>query len=66
MIYFSPLDVIIIVLFFVSILAIGFYTGRKTVSDASDYLLSGRKLSLFLFVAINVSTWYGGGKYNLS
>jgi SSS family solute:Na+ symporter len=60
MIYFSSLDVIIIVLFFVSILAIGFYTGRKTVSDASDYLLSGRKLSLFLFVAINVSTWYGG------
>ncbi len=23
-------------------------------------LLSGRKLSLFLFVAVNVSTWYGG------
>lgn len=60
MISFSPLDVIIIILFFVSILAIGFYTGRKTVSDASDYLLSGRKLSLFLFVAVNVSTWYGG------
>jgi len=60
MISFSTLDIIIILLFFTSILFIGFYTGRKTVSDASDYLLSGRKLSLFLFVAVNVSTWYGG------
>ncbi|MFC2103669.1 sodium:solute symporter, partial [Bacteroidota bacterium] len=48
------------VLFFFSILIIGFLTGRKTKSEANDYLLSGRKLSLFLFVAVNVSTWYGG------
>jgi len=60
MISFSFLDVVIILLFFVSILFIGFYTGRKTGTDANDYLLSGRKLSLFLFVAVNVSTWYGG------
>jgi SSS family solute:Na+ symporter len=60
MISFSTLDILIIILFFCTILFIGFYTGRKTVSDASDYLLSGRKLSLFLFVAVNVSTWYGG------
>lgn len=60
MISFSPLDLIIILLFFAAILFIGFYTGRKTVANASDYLLSGRKLSLFLFVAVNVSTWYGG------
>jgi SSS family solute:Na+ symporter len=60
MISFSPLDILIILIFFASILLIGFYTGRKTISDANDYLLSGRKLSLFLFVAVNVSTWYGG------
>ena len=60
MISFSFLDILIIVLFFGSVLLIGFYTGRKTISDATDYLLSGRKLSLFLFVAVNVSTWYGG------
>jgi SSS family solute:Na+ symporter len=60
MISFSYLDVIIIILFFASILFIGFYSGRKTSADASDYLLSGRKLSLFLFIAVNVSTWYGG------
>ncbi|MCK7528762.1 MAG: hypothetical protein MZV64_70005 [Ignavibacteriales bacterium] len=60
MISFSPLDLIIILAFFATVLFIGFYTGRKTVTDANDYLLSGRKLSLFLFVAVNVSTWYGG------
>lgn len=60
MISFSFVDILIILAFFASVLFIGFYTGRKTVSDANDYLLSGRKLSLFLFVAVNVSTWYGG------
>ena len=60
MISFSTWDVVIVVLFFASVLFIGFFTGRKTATDANDYLLSGRKLSLFLFVAVNVSTWYGG------
>lgn len=60
MISFSLVDILIILTFFASVLFIGFYTGRKTKSEADDYLLSGRKLSLFLFVAVNVSTWYGG------
>lgn len=60
MISFSSWDILIILLFFVSVLFIGFYSGRKTNNTADDYLLSGRKLSLFLFVLINVSTWYGG------
>jgi len=60
MISFSTWDILIILLFFASILFIGFYSGRKTDNTADDYLLSGRKLSLFLFVLVNVSTWYGG------
>jgi len=60
MISFSAWDILIIILFFVSILFIGFYSGRKTNNTADDYLLSGRKLSLLLFVLVNVSTWYGG------
>ena len=60
MISFSSIDIIIILFFFASILFIGFYAGRKTGSDANDYLLSGRKVGLFLFVLTNVSTWYGG------
>jgi len=60
MISFSPLDFIVIILFFVAVLAIGFYFGRKTSDQADDYLLSGRKVGLFLFVLTTVSTWYGG------
>jgi SSS family solute:Na+ symporter len=60
MISFSSIDIIIILFFFASILFIGFYTGRKTGTDANDYLLSGRKVGVFLFVLTNVATWYGG------
>ncbi|GAB4299659.1 MAG: sodium:solute symporter family protein [Ignavibacteriaceae bacterium] len=60
MISFSITDFLIIIFFFLSVITIGFYTGRKTKSDAEDYLLSGRNLGLIVFVMINVSTWYGG------
>jgi SSS family solute:Na+ symporter len=60
MISFSPLDIIIILSFFSLLLLIGFISSRKTTSTSEDYLLSGRKIGLFLFVLINVSTWYGG------
>ena len=60
MISFSNLDVVVILLFFVVLLLIGFIASRKTKNNSEDYLLSGRKIGLFLFVLINVSTWYGG------
>lgn len=60
MISFSPLDIAIILTFFTLLLLIGFISSRKTSSTSEDYLLSGRKIGLFLFVLINVSTWYGG------
>jgi SSS family solute:Na+ symporter len=60
MISFSFLDYTILLLFFVSVLGFGFYFGRKTVDEPTDYLLSGRKVGLFLFILTNVSTWYGG------
>jgi SSS family solute:Na+ symporter len=60
MISFSTPDILIIISFFAALLFIGFYSGRKTKSDADDYLLSGRKVGLFLFILTNVSTWYGG------
>ncbi len=56
----SSTDILIIIIFFAGILLIGFYTSRKTTSDANDYLLAGRKIGLFLFILTNVSTWYGG------
>ncbi len=60
MVSFSPSDYIIIILFFAAVILIGFYFGRKTGDEADEYLLSGRKVGLFLFILTNVSTWYGG------
>ena len=60
MVSFNFLDITIIILFFVSVLSIGFWAGRKYSDEAGDYLLSGRKVGLGLFVLTTVSTWYGG------
>ncbi|GJQ64495.1 MAG: sodium:solute symporter [Melioribacteraceae bacterium] len=60
MVTLANLDFIVIVLFFVVIVSAGFYAGRNTTDNQEDYILSGRKLGLFLFVLTNVATWYGG------
>lgn len=60
MISFSSIDTIIILSFFSILVLIGFIAGRKSRNDAEGFLLSGRNLNLFLFVLVNVSTWYGG------
>ncbi len=60
MVSFSLSDFIIIFIFFAAVLLFGFYFGRRTKKEANDYLLSGRKVGLFLFILTNVSTWYGG------
>jgi len=53
-------DIIVVILFFSVILAVGFYAGKRDKKSSEDYILSGRKLGLFLFVLTNVATWYGG------
>jgi SSS family solute:Na+ symporter len=60
MISFEIIDIIIILTFFTLLIVIGFIASRKTTSSTEDYLLSGRKIGLTLFVMITVSTWYGG------
>lgn len=58
-----PLDLGIIVLYLIANLALGFVAIRKRrnkISDAEEYLLAGRTLTLPAFVATLVSTWYGG------
>lgn len=60
MVSLDSLDIIVILLFFIAVPLIGFlFSFKKGVSD-EDYLLSGRKVGLFLFVTTTVSTWYGG------
>jgi solute:Na+ symporter, SSS family len=60
MISFKLIDLIIISLFFFTVLLIGFISGKKAKNDPDDYLLNGRKVGLFVFVLATVSTWYGG------
>jgi SSS family solute:Na+ symporter len=54
---FQPIDWAILALYFAFLLVVGFWKRRET---AEDYLIAGRNLSLPVFVATLVATWYGG------
>jgi len=60
MVTFSNLDFFLVIIFFLIVLIIGFLPGKFKEEDAGDFLLSGRKVGLPLFVLTNVATWYGG------
>jgi solute:Na+ symporter, SSS family len=61
LISFSPVDILLICLYFVAVLVIGFRAQRKTrAGDVTDFLLAGRSLTTPVFVMTLVSTWYGG------
>ncbi|HEX2867522.1 MAG TPA: sodium:solute symporter family protein [Ignavibacteriales bacterium] len=60
MISFNFWDIFIILAFFLVVIIIGFLPEKKDTDSAEGYLLSGRKVGLFLFILTNVSTWYGG------
>lgn len=53
------IDYSIIALYFLALLLIGFIR-RKKLRDREDFILSGRRLTLPVFVMTLVSTWYGG------
>jgi len=55
----SPADVAVILLFVGLILALGF-SAKLRDSGAFQFLTAGRALTLPVFVATLVSTWYGG------
>lgn len=56
---FHPLDLAIIGLYFAALILIGFFRAKKNVKN-EDFLLSGRRITLPVFVMTLVSTWYGG------
>ena len=60
MISFSNTDIAVIVAFMVIIVSVGFIAGKGEKKSSDDFLLSGRKVGLFLFILTNVATWYGG------
>ena len=53
------IDLSIIAIYLVSLLVIGWGV-KKKVHNVPDYFLAGRRLTLPIFVATLVSTWYGG------
>lgn len=56
----SPVDSLLILLYFAAVVFVGFRASRKQQAQTEDFLLAGRTLTLPMFVATLVSTWYGG------
>ena len=60
MVHFGLIDSFLIILYFLAVLYIGFRAVRRRRNESEDFLLAGRTLTLPMFVATLVSTWYGG------
>lgn len=60
MISLSISDIVIIGIYFLVILTVGFRAARGTQTTTEEFLLAGRSLTLPVFVMTLVSTWYGG------
>jgi len=58
--HFATADALLIGGYVLLILIIGFRAGRHKARTAEEYLIAGRSLTLPVFVATLVSTWYGG------
>ena len=60
LVHLSAADIILILVYFGAVLFVGFRATRKNKSGADEYLLASRTLTLPMFIATLVSTWYGG------
>lgn len=56
----NPIEVIFIVIYFISLIIIGIVVARK-VKGSQDYLAAGRRLPIWLVTATLFATWWGGG-----
>lgn len=56
----SIADWSVIIVYFAAVLFVGFRAARKARTQIDEYLVAGRSLTLPVFVATLVSTWYGG------
>lgn len=63
---FELLPIIILLVYLVGMLLIGFLSNKFLIKDSNDYLIGGRRMGL-LFVAASLSANnVGGRKYNRS
>ncbi len=56
----APIDYIILLLYLLLLLSLGFMRSKRADKNLEEYVLAGRRLSLPAFVATLVTTWYGG------
>lgn len=56
----SVVDWLVIAIYFAAVVFVGFRVSRKARTHLDEYLVAGRSLTLPLFIATLVSTWYGG------
>ena len=54
------LDYLIVSIYFVAVISIGFFRSKFSDTDSKKYILAGRRISLPMFIATIVTTWYGG------
>lgn len=59
-IHLAGVDIAIVLAYFGCVVYIGYRAGKRSNNDPTDFFLAGRTLTLPLFVATLVSTWYGG------
>ena len=59
-IHFALIDAFLVGGYALLILVIGFRAGRHEHRNVDEYIIAGRSLTLPVFVATLVSTWYGG------
>ncbi len=59
-VHFGAIDLGLILLYMGGVVFLGYRASRARKTDADEFLLAGRTLTLPLFVATLVSTWYGG------
>ena len=60
MVSLSFIDIFIIAAFFIIVVFLGFLPKKIKKNEHEDFLLSGRKVGLLVFVLTTVSSWYGG------
>ena len=53
-------DWLVIIIYFATVVFVGFRAARKSHGHIDEYLVAGRGLTLPIFIATLVSTWYGG------
>ncbi len=59
-VHFSLVDWAIVIVYFASVVFVGFRSARRARGHIDEYLVAGRTLTLPVFIATLVSTWYGG------